>query len=262
MASYDDPNYLYEEYVAKGRSPGNIAKEWSERLNKKIYSNTIRRALKRHNFQLRDKSAAQKNYLAKNPHPLEGVKRSSEERKKISEGIQRWWDGLTPDEAEKIKEELSERAGQKWGEMTEDERRATIKKMHSASRTKAGKGGRNENKVARLLEQGGFGVMQRSNQFTPRNLFEIDIAIPSRKTAIEWDGRSHFEPIYGEESLSKTQAKDERKNKVLVKAGWVVIRVRDYSTAHSLAFCRRAVKQIVTLMDNKPKPGVYILKAE
>lgn len=258
---YDNYSYLHEEYVVKGRSTGSIAKEWST-PDKKVFPNTIRRILKKHRISLRDKSKAQKNFLSKNPHPLEGRARTDEEKKKISEGIQKWWDGLDDEEAEQLRAEMSERAGEKWSKMTKKQKELAIRKMHVASRERTGIGSKNENKVADLLEESGYSLMQRTNQFTPRNQFEIDIAIPSRQVAVEWDGVAHFQPIYGEKALQKIKDKDGRKNKVLVRDNWIVIRCRDHSTAHSVAFCRRAANQIIELIEKNLKPGVYYIDAE
>jgi len=259
--SYDRYEYLKEEYVGKGRSTASIAKEWTTDI-KKVFPNTIRRALVRHMIPLRDKSNAQKNFLSKNPHPLEGRPRTAEEKRKISDGIQKWWDGLDVTEAEQLRSEMSERAGEKWLKMTKEQRELAIKKMHIASRERTGMGSKNENKVADLLGAAGYSLMQRTNQFTPRNQFEIDIAIPGRQIAIEWDGVAHFLPIYGKKALSKTQEKDNRKNKVLIRDHWVVIRCRDHSTAHSVAFCKRAINQIIKLIEKNLKPGVYYIDAE
>lgn len=258
---YDTYEYLHEQYVVNGRSTSSIAKEWST-PEKRVFPNTIRRLLKKHRIDLRNKSKAQSNYLSKNPHPMEGKERTDEERKKISEGIQKWWDDLDPDEADRLKQEMSERAGDKWSKMSKEEQESSIRKMHLASREKASRGSKNENKVADLLREAGYKIMQRTNQFSPRNLFEIDIAIPSKSVAIEWDGVAHFQPIFGDKNLNRVVSKDSRKNDALTKLGWRVIRCRDHSTSHSVAFCQRAVKEIVSLINSKLKPGVYYIDAK
>ncbi len=45
---------------------------------------------------------------------------------------------------------------------------------------------------------------------------EVDIAIPSLKLAIEWNGIVHFKPIYGKEKLAKIQEKDRIKQQIAV----------------------------------------------
>lgn len=50
-----------------------------------------------------------------------------------------------------------------------------------------------------------------ANDKTMLNGYEADIAIPSLKLAIEWNGAVHFKPIYGEEKLQRIQTIDKLK---------------------------------------------------
>lgn len=259
--NFDSYDYLYREYIVNERSTSAIAKEWN-RPNSKVYPNTIRRTLQKHGIKIRSKAEAQKNYLDTNPHPMEGRERTPEERRKISQGIQNFWDDLDPDDVERFKREMSERASQKWERMSDKEKKEAIKKMHIASHNKANQGSKNENKVAELLKEAGFKIIQRTNEYSPRRQFEIDMAIPSYSVAVEWDGAAHFEPIYGEENLRKVMEKDKRKNEALTRYGWTVIRCRDHSTAHSLAFCRRAVSKIIERINSNKKKKVIYIDAE
>ena len=43
---------------------------------------------------------------------------------------------------------------------------------------------------------------------------EVDVAIPSLKLAIEWNGAVHFKPIYGTTKLKKIKQKDTEKLKI------------------------------------------------
>lgn len=252
----DNLDFMQEQYVKLEKSTTKIAQE----LN--THPNTVRRALIKLGIPLRDKKTAQKNFLAGNPHPMEGRQRSEEERSKISIGIQGHLNRMSKSEKTSRKKAMSRLAKDKWASLDDEERKKTIHKMHSASRESAGQGSKNENMVAELLSEAGFKLMQRTNQYTPQNQFEIDIAIPSIKVAIEWDGAAHFLPIYGDEHLKKNMEKDERKNQTLINDGWTLIRCRDHSTAHSLAFCRRAVEKIIETIQNGAKNVVHILEAE
>jgi len=49
------------------------------------------------------------------------------------------------------------------------------------------------------------------NDKTMLDGLEADIAIPSLKLAIEWNGIVHFKPIYGQTKLNKIQTKDAEK---------------------------------------------------
>lgn len=254
--SWNTYKYLQTEYEVNGRSTGSIAKEHS------TYANTVRRALIKHKIPLRNKSQAQKNFLDRNEHPMAGIARSDATKRKISEGIQEHFDGLSDKEIANRKAAQSKRASLKWEGMTEDDRKKNIEKMHKANREMSGKGSKNENLVAQLLSDAGYRTVQRSTDYSPRKQFEIDIAIPGHSIAIEWDGAAHFEPIYGEPNLQRVMAKDARKEVALTGFGWTVIRCRDHSTAHSLAFCRRAVNQIIDVIKTGKSGVVHRLDVE
>lgn len=256
MNSWDNYDYLHEKYEVEGMSFGAIAKLHD------TYSNTIRRAAIKHGITPRTKSTAQKNFLDKNDHPLLGRERPPEEKDKISRGVQEYWDGLDPEEEERIRGEMSERAKLKWEWMSEEEKRKAVKEMQRANREKSGSGSKNENMVRKLLKKAGYGAVERTNDFSPRRKFEIDIPIPGEAVAVEWDGVAHFAPVYGDKDLQRVTAKDERKNQALLDFGWTVIRVRDHSTAHSMAFCRRAVDRIIEVIENGDRGVVHYVDAE
>jgi len=240
--SWDTYANLHTLYVEEGLSTGAISEKYG------TFPNTIRRALKRHGIATRTKSEAQKNFLDENDHPMLGRERTDDERVAISDGIQKHWDGLSDSEADAKREDMAERARVKWGWMSEEEQAKSIKKMHKANREKAGQGSKNENAIADIFAAQGYVVAQRTKEYSPRRAFEIDIAIPSERVAIEWDGAAHYEPIYGDEALQKTMEKDARKNAALVAHGWKVIRVRDHSTAHSVSYCKRNAQKIADVM--------------
>ena len=53
-----------------------------------------------------------------------------------------------------------------------------------------------------------------ANDKTMLDGYEADIAIPSLKLAIEWNGIVHFKPIYGQTKLNKIQNIDSKKTKI------------------------------------------------
>ena len=61
--------------------------------------------------------------------------------------------------------------------------------------------------------------------------FELDIWIPHIRAAIEFDGPSHFKPIYGQKGLDKQIARDARKTNECKDLGIELIRIdyRDYA---------------------------------
>lgn len=254
--------WLKEHYVDKKMSTGAIAKTVHEVFGIKIYANTVRRELKKMGIPLRSRSAAQSSYLSQNEHPMKGRPRTEKEKEKISRGIQWAWETKDDEEVRKLKEAMSARAREKWDDMTDKEKERNLEKMRAANRKKSGMGSKNENAIADLLKEEGFQIAQRTKAYSPRRQFEIDIAIPSKAIAIEWDGAAHFLPIYGDDQLKKTMAKDERKNKALLSNNWTVIRCKDHSTSHSMAFCRRTVDKILKIIRGGKRGVVHYVEAE
>lgn len=253
VSTWNNKEWLEQKYTVENLSTQRIAALLD------TFPNTVRRALKRHGIALRDKKEAQVNFLEEHDHPMLGRERTEEEKKKISQGIQTAWDAMTDEEKIALKEKMSETAKMKWEWMSEEDRDANILKMHKANREKSGEGSKNENMVAAMLVEAGFKIDQRTYDYSPQNRYEIDIAIPAHNIAIEWDGAAHFEAIYGEDSLKRTMAKDEKKNGALIGQGWTLIRARDHSTSHSVAFCQRAVNKIIAAIEEyKKKPAQVV----
>jgi len=248
-------DFLYQKYFVEEMSTVKLAAFVD------TFPNTIRRALKHFGIPSRNRSAAAKNFLENNEHPRSGVKRSQSEREKISQGVQKAWNTLPAQQNKARRKRLSESARAQWDNLDEDERAATLKKMARANKETRTGGSKNENMVAALLGDLGYKVTQRTKDFTPDGLMEIDIALYNERVAIEWDGPSHFLPIYGDENFERVKEKDERKNTSLMSNGWTVLRCRDYSSCHSLAFCKRAVKAIVDFVTQKAPKGVYYIDA-
>jgi len=57
--------------------------------------------------------------------------------------------------------------------------------------------------------------------------FEADIAIPSLKLAIEWNGIIHFKPIHGQTKLNKIQSNDAKKQIIAQQKGINLIVIPD-----------------------------------
>ena len=177
-------------------------------------------------------------------------------------GLQEHWENMTKEEKVAAKLVRSEIGKSAWEKKTDEEKKKAVKKMRIGNSKKGRKGSKNENAVADMLINAGFDIIQRSRDFTPGRRFEIDIAIPKERIAIEWDGPNHFAPIYGEENLELVKAKDKIKNYSLVRAGWTVVRVRDHSTSSTMSFCRRACDKIIQTIENDDKNVIHIIDME
>lgn len=84
------------------------------------------------------------------------------------------------------------------------------------------------------------------NDKTIINGYELDIYIPELKLAIEWNGKIHYYPIYGEEKLAKTQYRDHQKTLLCQKQDIDLIVIADLkSTNKILEDALNKVKHII-----------------
>jgi len=72
--------------------------------------------------------------------------------------------------------------------------------------------------------------------------YEVDIAIPALKTAIEWNGICHFQPIYGATKLKDMQRRDAERAALADARGITLLIVEDRSSTEK--FVHLAAQQI------------------
>ena len=187
------------------------------------YPNKIRRTLKKHGYELKDKSSAQQNALktGRSPHPTQGRHRSLEEKIKISGGLVTYWEEMSDEE----KEIRTEQARVRWSEMSSEQKEKMRTKGIEAIQKAAKEGSKLEKFLLSRLNKLGYEI-KFHQMLIPAEKLEIDLYIPKLKTIIEVDGPSHFLPIWGEERLQKQMNADLRKNGTLLSKGYVVIRVK------------------------------------
>jgi hypothetical protein len=87
---------------------------------------------------------------------------------------------------------------------------------------------RGEKLVAEIL--GKLGVSYERGRTFPDckgicKLLPFDFYLPKINTCIEYDGRQHYEPVFGEEKLKRTQASDQAKNVYCEEKGINLIRI-------------------------------------
>ena len=187
------------------------------------YPNKIRRTLKKHGYELKDKKTAQQNALksGRSPHPTKGKTRSLEEKIKISGGLVNYWEDMSDEE----KERRAAQAKVRWEEMPQEQKEKMRTRGIEAIQRSAKEGSKLERFLLDRLGKLGYEV-KFHQMLIPAEKLEIDLYIPSLKTIIEVDGPSHFLPIWGEERLQKQMNADLRKSGTLLSKGYVVIRVK------------------------------------
>ena len=89
--------------------------------------------------------------------------------------------------------------------------------------------------------------------------WQIDIAAPEFKIFIEWDGRHHRIPIYGNSYLNNRKNRDELKNKIVTnQLNGTMMRVIDNGRFNK-KFVEEKVKEIVEYLTNNMKKELIIL---
>ncbi len=109
-----------------------------------------------------------------------------------------------------------------------------------ANRTSSKVGSKFERMVFDKLVELGYNVTQQYKV----DDYKIDLFMNDYKLAIEIDGKSHWEPIYGTDRLAVTQSKDKAKDKAMELRGFHILRVRDGQSKPGLFNCSLVVQKI------------------
>jgi very-short-patch-repair endonuclease len=211
------------------------------------YPNKILRLLKKAGIPIRKKSEALKNAVSRGRkvHPTAGKKRTDEERLKISQGMDDFYDKMTPEQYNN----LIQRAKKNWKRMPKDTIAIMQKRSADANRKAAKEGSSVEKYMKYILEENHYIV-----EFHKKNLLhtdlEVDIFLPKESVAIEIDGPTHFKPIFGDEQLKKQIKFDTEKNGILLSVGLVLIRVKYTRSKLTLGVKNKIKTAILELLDN------------
>lgn len=232
--------YVIKQYVQKDRSTHDLARELH------TYPNKIARILKKHGYELRDKEAAQKKALAsgRSTHPTAGLERSPNVKKKISKGVSEAWKNLTEEE----KAARGETARQQWEKMDDDKMEELRKAAAEGIRRAAKEGSKLEKYLLTQLRSRGFSVDFHKDHFISAEQQHLDLYLPDLKTAIEVDGPTHFQDIYGDGKLAKVQAADAKKNGLIINEGFIMIRVQCKFKNLSLYIKKEVASRLVKVL--------------
>lgn len=211
-----------------------------------VYPNKVRRGLVRMGIPLKTKSEAQKIALASGraKHPTEGTLRSDETKEKISEGTAAYWDKIDEFTRSQQCRHLAD-----YRESLTEQEKLELQHLSSVGRRYAAKhGSKFEKYLYESLTSMGYNAIVHKKGAIINPSFEVDMLIPSIKTAIEVDGPTHYFPIHGDEKLHKQQRADAEKNGLLITEGWVVVRFKHITNNLTQKYKRDAVKEIVSLL--------------
>lgn len=229
LSDQDKKDLIVDLYSKNGKSFADIASLYD------TYANRIRRDAKKFNIKIRDKSEAQKNALqtGKHSHPTKGKERSENTKQKIGLGVLNSWENL--DEKEIV--ERKNKAKFNWEKLDNNIKQNMLKSANSAVRVSSKVGSKLEKYLHKKLLSDGYKVEFHKEQVLVNTKLQIDLFVPSINLAIEVDGPSHFAPVWGQESLSRNQNYDSKKEGLILGRGWNLVRIiqtKDFSEARSL----------------------------
>jgi very-short-patch-repair endonuclease len=209
---------LVKEYETNNNSFRDIANNYG------TYANKVRRDAIKLKIKIRDKSEAQKNALSsgKSEHPTKGKVRSEEVKEKIGMSVMNAWDNL--DEA--TLNNRKEKARKNWESLPDDTKANILKEANAAVRQASKVGSKLEVYMLNQLLKDGYRVDFHKEQTLSNTKLQIDLFLPTLNTAIEIDGLSHFEPVWGHDTLARNQGYDNKKTGLILGKGLVLIRIK------------------------------------
>lgn len=237
----DRKKLIVIEYEKNKKSFKDIADEYG------TYANKIRRDAIKFEIPIRDKSAAQKNVLSsgKAEHPTKGKTRSEEVKTRIGNSVMKAWDNLD----ETTLQQRKDRARQNWEKLSDDEKANILREANLAVRAASKTGSKLEHYLFNRLIEDGYKVDFHKEQSLLNTKLQIDLFLPKLNVAIEVDGLSHFEPVWGQDALKRNQGYDNKKTGLILGKGLVLIRVvqkKDFSKSRAHAI----YQQLVPILEN------------
>lgn len=217
-------NLIKEKYISQGMSFSEIATSCD------TYANKVRRDAIKYNIPIRDKSQAQKNVLSKgkSKHPTKGKERTDAEKNKIGLSMYHSWQEM-PEEKRRQRKIKSKEL---WSKLSQDEKANRRQAAHLAIRQSSKEGSKLEKFLLNKLIEYGYKVEFHKEQVLSNTKLQIDLYLPEITTAIEVDGPSHFEPVWGDDTLAKNQKYDKNKTGLIIGRGMRLVRVeqqKDFS---------------------------------
>jgi len=236
---------LKDEYEAKNNSFSIIAKKYN------TYANKIRRDALRFNIKIKDKSEAQKNALSKGVinHPTKGKTRTSDEKNKIGLGVMKSWESLNDVELEN----RQKKARQNWNQLDDDTKTNMLNLANAAVREAGKTGSKLEKFLLKELLVDGYKTEFHKEQSLLNTKLQIDLFLPELDIAIEVDGPSHYDPIWGKDSLERSIKYDQKKTGLILGKGLFLIRIKqtkDFAPARAKVIYNE-LKILINNIDNK-----------
>jgi very-short-patch-repair endonuclease len=253
MNEFQRKELLKKEYEKNKRSFADIAKNYD------TYSNRLLRDAKKFNIKIRDKSEAQKNALStgKSKHPTQGKKREENIKEKIGLSVLKSWEQLS----DKQLQERKNKSKKQWENLSKDDQDNILRKANEAVRLSSKIGSKLERFLLQQLLNDGYNVVFHQEQTLANTKLQIDLFLPKLNVAIEVDGPSHFEPVWGEQNLTKNKKYDNKKSGLILGKGLFLIRIKqskDFSTSRAKLIYNEIKDKLNNLDNLKQNRTIFI----
>lgn len=257
LSDSEKKTLLKKLYIDQKLSFADIAKQQG------TYANKVLRDAKKLELPIRDKSSAQKNALktGKHKHPTMGQERDQSIKDKIGMGVMKSWETLSSSELI----ERKKKAKLAWEDLDDNVKDNILQKANQAVRVASKQGSKLENFLLSALIGDGFRVDFHKEQLLANTKLQIDLFLPTINTAIEVDGPSHFEPVWGQDSLNKNITYDQKKQGLILGKGLVLIRIKqtkDFSKTRAKVLYLKLLAQIKQISTSFPPPDQRIITIE
>jgi len=160
------------------------------------------------------------------------------------------WEALDDNELQK----RQNKARENWEKLSDNEKQNILREANHAVRKASKTGSKLENFLFEQLLKNGFSVDFHKEQSILNTKLQIDIFIPKHNIAIEVDGPSHFEPVWGYEALKRNRKYDNKKTGLILGKGLYLIRIKqskDFSKSRGLLILDELLMHIRDIIDNK-----------
>jgi very-short-patch-repair endonuclease len=228
LSDNEKKKIIKQAYEVENKSFKDIASEYG------TYANKIRRDAMKLKIKIKNKSEAQANALksGKAKHPTMGKSRPKDVKNRIGHAVMKSWENL--DEA--TLKQRKDKAKENWDKMDEHVKEHILERANSAVREASKKGSKLELYLLDKLLKDGYKVDFHKEQTLSNTKLQIDLFLPTLNIAIEVDGLSHFEPVWGSETLKRNKKYDNKKTGLILGKGLVLIRIKqlkDFSKARA-----------------------------
>jgi len=242
LSDHKKKEIIVDYYTNQKNSFADIAHKFN------TYANKIRRDAIKYGINIRDKSEAQKNALdtGKTKHPTKGTKRPEEIKQKIGASVMDSWDNLSDQELN----ERKQKAKENWDKLSDVAKENILREANIAVREASKKGSKLELFLLEKLLADGYVVEFHKEQNLLNTKLQIDLFLPKLNLAVEVDGPSHFEPVWGNDVLTKNKKYDNKKTGLILGKGLSLIRIKqskDFSKSRANKIYQELIHCINTI---------------